>query len=41
MTWLARLDLDYTLEAERSVARYLHQGPLRVLQSLYPEGDAI
>ena len=41
MTWLARLDLDYTLEAERSVARYLHQGPLRILQSLYPEGDAI
>jgi len=41
MTWLARLDLDYTLEANRSVARYLHQGPLRILQSLYPEGDAV
>jgi urease accessory protein len=41
MTWLARLDLDYTLEAQRSVARYLHQGPLRILQSLYPEGDAV
>lgn len=41
MTWHARLNLDYTLEAERSVARYLHQGPLRILQSLYPEGDAI
>jgi urease accessory protein len=41
MTWLARLDLDYTLEAERSVALYLHQGPLRILQSLYPEGDAV
>ena len=41
MTWLARLDLDYTHEAERSVARYLHQGPLRILQSLYPEGDAV
>jgi urease accessory protein len=41
MTWLARLDLNYTLEAERSVARYLHQGPLRILQSLYPEGDAV
>ncbi|WP_295552315.1 urease accessory protein UreD [Limnohabitans sp. Rim8] len=41
MTWLARLDLDYTLEAERSVARYLHQGPLRILQSLYPEGDGV
>jgi urease accessory protein len=41
MTWLARLDLDYMLEAERSVARYLHKGPLRILQSLYPEGDAV
>jgi urease accessory protein len=41
MTWLARLDLNYTLEAERSVARYLHQGPLRILQSLYPEGNAV
>jgi urease accessory protein len=41
MTWLARLDLHYTLEANRSVARYLHSGPLRILQSLYPEGDAV
>ena len=41
MTWHASLRLDYTLESERSVARYLHQGPLRILQSLYPEGDAI
>ncbi len=41
MTWLASLSLDYTLESGRSVARYLHQGPLRILQSLYPEGDAV
>ena len=41
MTWHASLHLDYTLESERSVARYLHQGPLRILQSLYPEGDAV
>jgi urease accessory protein len=41
MTWHASLKLDYNLESERSVARYLHQGPLRILQSLYPEGDAI
>jgi urease accessory protein len=41
MSWHASLQLDYTLESERSVARYLHQGPLRILQSLYPEGDAV
>jgi len=41
MTWHASLQLDYTLESERSVARYQHQGPLRILQSLYPEGDAV
>ena len=40
-TWHASLQLDYTLESKRSVARYLHQGPLRILQSLYPEGDAV
>ena len=41
MTWHASLSLDYTLESERSVARYTHKGPLRILQSLYPEGDAV
>ena len=45
MTWKATLNLDYLLasngEQPRSVARYLHNGPLRILQSLYPEGDAI
>ncbi|GAA4430062.1 urease accessory protein UreD [Acidovorax lacteus] len=41
MAWHARLDLDYRLEHGRTVARFLHDGPLRVLQSLYPEGDAI
>lgn len=41
MPWHARLDLDYTLEAGRTVARFVHNGPLRILQSLYPEGDAI
>jgi len=41
MTWHASLQLDYTLESKRSVARYLHNGPLRILQSLYPEGDAV
>lgn len=41
MTWHAKLDLDYRVESTRSVVRHQHNGPLRVLQSLYPEGDAI
>lgn len=41
MPWHARLDLDYQLEQQRSVARFRHDGPLRILQSLYPEGDAV
>lgn len=41
MSWHAQLQLDYSLENGRSVARFLHDGPLRVLQSLYPEGDAV
>ena len=41
MAWRADLKLDYTLESQRTVVRYLHQGPLRIMQSLYPEGDQI
>jgi urease accessory protein len=41
MTWHAHLHLDYTLQSQRTVARYTHQGPLRILQSLYPEGADI
>jgi urease accessory protein len=41
MTWHAELSLDYLIENQRSVARYRHQGPLRILKSLYPEGNAI
>jgi urease accessory protein len=41
MAWRAELKLDYTRESQGSVARYLHQGPLRILQSLYPEGNQI
>ena len=41
MSWHAKLDIAYRLEQQRSVARHTHSGPLRVLQSLYPEGDAI
>ena len=41
MTWQASLRLDYAHEGNRSVARFLHEGPLRILQSLYPEGDGV
>jgi urease accessory protein len=41
MPWHAKLYLDYQLETGRTVARHSHTGPLRILQSLYPEGDTI
>lgn len=41
MTWYAQLSLDYSTEQHRTVARHTHLGPLRVLRSLYPEGDAV
>ncbi|RFO97668.1 urease accessory protein [Rhodoferax lacus] len=41
MAWQANLNLAYTRSGERVVARHEHSGPLRILQSLYPEGDSI
>lgn len=41
MPWHAKLQLDYRFDTPRTVARFRHDGPLRILQSLYPEGDAI
>jgi urease accessory protein len=41
MTWHAQLQLKYQLENQKTVCRHAHTGPLRVLQSLYPEGGAI
>ena len=46
MAWHARLDLDYRAEptvdgGSRTALRFRHEGPLRILQSLYPEGDEI
>lgn len=51
MSWHARLDLQYRLQASpagsgadaetplrRTVAHHQHDGPLRILKSLYPEG---
>lgn len=44
MTWHAKLQLDYRLDpdapAPRTIGRGAHEGPLRVLQSLYPEGPS-
>ena len=39
--WQAHLRLDYTCVNQRTVAKFEHMGPLRVLQSLYPEGDVV
>ena len=41
MTWHANLALDYSLRDGRSIAHFKHEGPLRILQSLYPQGEAI
>jgi urease accessory protein len=41
MGWHASLALDYSRREQRTVAHFLHDGPLRVLQSLYPEGDGV
>ncbi len=41
MAWNARLSLDYGVESGRCVARFEHDGPLRILQALYPEGDGV
>ncbi len=41
MPWTGELELRYRLEASRTVCRDRHCGPLRVLQSLYPEGPEV
>lgn len=41
MSWRGRLALRYSLRSGRTVAQDRHEGPLRVLQALYPEGDAV
>ncbi len=41
MPWHARLDLNYDRDGERTVLQHAHTGPLRILKSLYPEGERI
>ena len=41
MSRRAQLKINYLLQAGRTVTRHVHTGPLRILQSLYPEGDAV
>jgi urease accessory protein len=39
--WTARLELDYRRDGERTIAHHRHEGPLRVLKALHPEGPGI
>ena len=40
MAWTGQLTLNYRLDDARTVGHDRHSGPLRVLQSLYPQGPA-
>jgi urease accessory protein len=41
MSWTARLEVQYRRDGDRTVAHDRHEGPLRVLRALYPEGPGI
>jgi urease accessory protein len=40
-SWHGHLSLHYKRDGERTIAHDRHEGPLRVLQRLYPEGPGI
>ncbi|MEG0920105.1 MAG: urease accessory protein UreD [Comamonas sp.] len=41
MAWHAKLALQYALQERKTSVRFNHDGPLRILKSLYPEGPGI
>lgn len=41
MAWHAQLHLNYRSVQSKTLLDFSHNGPLRILQSLYPEGDSI
>jgi urease accessory protein len=41
LSWTARLSLDYRCRQGRTVLHHEHTGPLRILKSLYPEGESV
>ena len=41
MSWTAQLSLDYQCRQGRTVLHHEHNGPLRILKSLYPEGESV
>ncbi len=41
MSWHAQLNLRYRVADGKTLLDHVHNGPLRILQSLYPEGDSL
>lgn len=41
MSWHAQLTLNYARRGDHTVLQHTHAGPLRILKSLYPEGERV